>query len=185
MLQDTQRLMFTAVSLGQLDEIHGLHSLPEVDRFNTLGIPGSTAATRSLIHQWMEMQEAEPPTAYTFCIHHIETKEFIGLIGLKIGKPNYRLAELWYKLHPTHWNKGYATEAVSAILKMCFTGLHLHRIEAGCAVDNTASIKVLEKAGMIREGRKRALLPVRGQWLDNYFYAILENDYNNLTQQHE
>jgi len=57
--------------------------------------------------------------------------------------------------------------------------LQLHRIEAGCSVDNIASSKVLEKVGMTREGMKRKKLPIRGEWKDNYFYAILEDDFNN------
>lgn len=176
----TQRLLLSSLSLDYLNEIHQLHSLPEVDEFNTLGIPGSIEITKGIILQWLEKQEARPETLYVFCIKLIDTNEFIGLIGLKMGKPNYRTAELWYKLHPAHWGKGYAIEAVEEILKLSFNKLNLHRLEAGCAVDNLASIRVLEKAGMTREGRKREILPVRGQWLDNYFYAILESEYKNL-----
>jgi [ribosomal protein S5]-alanine N-acetyltransferase len=63
------------------------------------------------------------------------------------------------------------------LLDFSFNILKLHRIEAGCAVENTASIKVLEKAGMTREGMKRKKLPIRGDWKDNYFYAISEEDF--------
>jgi [ribosomal protein S5]-alanine N-acetyltransferase len=94
-----------------------------------------------------------------------------------LGVPNYQSGEVWYKLHKDFWGKGYATEAVTRILKFCFIDLNLHRIEAGCAVENVGSIRVLEKAGMTREGRKRKNLPIRGEWKDNYFYAILEEDF--------
>ena len=50
----------------------------------------------------------------------------------------------------------------------------MHRIEVGCAIENVASIRVLEKVGMTREGRKRQVLPIRANWIDNYFFAILE-----------
>jgi len=50
-------------------------------------------------------------------------------------------------------------------------------VEAGCAVDNLASVKVLEKSGFTREGRSRKLLPIRGEWADNYFYSILEEEF--------
>ena len=46
-----------------------------------------------------------------------------------------------------------------------------------CAVDNITSIKVLEKVGMTREEKKRKKLPIRGEWKDNYFYAILDEDF--------
>ncbi len=62
------------------------------------------------------------------------------------------------------------------MIQFGFKTLKLHRIEAGCAVENHASIKVLEKAGMIREGRGRQILPLKSGWADNFEYAILENE---------
>ena len=64
-----------------------------------------------------------------------------------------------------------------------FNTLGLHRIEAGAAVENTASHKVMEKAGMTREGMKRKNLPIRGEWKDAYFYSILEDEFR-LGQAH-
>jgi ribosomal-protein-alanine N-acetyltransferase len=49
-------------------------------------------------------------------------------------------------------------------------------MEAGCAVDNKGSFTVLEKAGMVREGRLRQVLPLKSGWSDNFEYSILESD---------
>ena len=57
-----------------------------------------------------------------------------------------------------------------------FETLKLHRIEAGTAVGNDRSIRVLERIGMKREGIRRKILPIRGEWVDNYHYAILDDD---------
>ncbi len=70
-----------------------------------------------------------------------------------------------------------ATEALERIIQFGFEDLKLHRIEAGCAVNNIASYKVMEKCGMIREAHRRKLLPLKSGWSDNYEYAILEEDY--------
>lgn len=94
-----------------------------------------------------------------------------------LGKANFKNAEVWHKILPEHWQQGFATEALTQLLNFGFTDLRLHRIEAGCAVENSASIKVLEKVGMTREGCKRKVLPIRGNWVDNYFYAILDTDF--------
>ena len=174
----SDRLIIKELSLASLDDIHQLHSLPQTDEFNTLGIPATLQITQILLSGWMELQNALPRLSYIFCIELIETNQFIGLIALNLGKPHYKIAETWYKIHPDFWQQGYATEALNKILQFGFIDLGLHRMEAGCAVENIASIKVLEKTGMIREGRKRKLLPIRGAWIDNYFYAILETDYN-------
>ncbi len=173
----TGRLNFRQVSKEDLNNIHALHSLPETDKFNTLGIPGTAQETEKIIYDWCSKQNAQPPASYIFCLELIDTKQFIGLIALNLGKPNYQTAEVWYKIHPDQWHNGYATEALSKILSFAFTNLKLHRIEAGCAVENIASIKVLEKLGMKKEGIKRKILPIRGEWKDNYFYAILEEDF--------
>ncbi len=47
--------------------------------------------------------------------------------------------------------KGFASEAVKALLNYGFKTLKLHRIEAGVATENVNSIKLLEKTGMQRE----------------------------------
>jgi RimJ/RimL family protein N-acetyltransferase len=156
---------------------HQLHSLPETDEFNTLGIPDTIQTTEFLIIEWIEQQKAIPRMSYIFCIKLIETNQFIGLIALNLGKINFKIAEVWYKIHPAYWRQGYTTEALRKFLEFGFFSLGLHRIEAGSAVENIASIKVLEKVGMTREGCKRQILPIRGRWVDNYFYSILETDF--------
>lgn len=177
MTLQTNRLSIRQLSITDIDNIHALHSLSETDEFNTLGIPETIHTTEKIINEWLVEQNAIPGTSYIFCIELISTKKFIGLISLNLGKTNYRTAEVWFKIHLDHWRKGYATEALTKLLDFGFNELKLHRIEAGCAVENIASGKVLEKVGMTREGMKRKILPIRGEWYDNYFYAILEEDF--------
>ncbi len=172
----TERLTIRPVTRHDIDFIHQLHSLPETDRYNTLGLPATIDDTAATLEGWLQEQQAIPAKRYTWIIENIEA-EFVGLAGIIMGKPKYLLADLWYKIHPDSWRKGYATEVVQHILKFAFKELHLHRIEAGCAVENTASARVMEKAGMKREGLRRKVLPIRGSWADAYSYAILDEDY--------
>lgn len=176
----SDRLTLREINEGDLDFIHQLHSLPEVDQYNTLGIPENKLATKKLMSEWLEAMVQTPKNRYVFLIEN-RNQEPIGLFGLNNGKPNYAKAEIWYKLHPHFWAKGFATEAVKMVLHFCFKELQLHRIEAGCAVGNTGSIRVLEKAGFIKEGRTRKLLPIRGEWHDNFGFAILEDDWQKIN----
>lgn len=172
----TDRLRLRFIERSDLDSIHKLHSLAETDEYNTLGIPDNIETTKAIIELWIGENKLKKISNYTFAIEDKLNKEFIGLFGLRIGKEKYRRAEVWYKIHFTWWNKGYATESLRAVINFGFETLKLHRIEAGCAVDNFGSIKVLEKAGMIREGRRRQILPLKSGWSDNFQYAILETD---------
>ncbi len=176
MKTETSKIQLRELVIGDLDNIHALHSLPETDRFNTLGIPENIGETEKPVESWIESQNKIPRKKYVFCIEDIE-KNFIGLLGINMGKPNYRKAEIWYKVHPSYWNNGLATDAVKAALQFCFEQLHLHRVEAGCAVANMASVKVLEKAGFVKEGIERKNLPIRGEWVDNYTFSILEEEF--------
>jgi RimJ/RimL family protein N-acetyltransferase len=174
----TKRLKLRELFPTDLEDIHQLHSLPETDRFNTLGIPGTIEVTKQLIEELLISKDELPRKKFVFCIE--KEKQFIGFGGINIGKPSYRNADIWFKIHPKYWNKGYATEAVNRILHFCFLDLKLHRVEAGCAVENFASKKVLEKVGMINEGLRRKNLPIRDEWVDNYEFAILETEFNPL-----
>jgi RimJ/RimL family protein N-acetyltransferase len=172
----TDSILLRELERKDLHWIHNLHSIPAVDKYNTLGIPSHLQQTENLVEEWLATQSAVPQTSYVFALEHLVTNEFVGLIALNLDKPTYKKGEVWYKIHPAHWKFGYATVALRRLLQFGFNELKLHRIEAVCAIDNTGSIRVLEKVGMTREGRKRRVLPIRGEWVDNYMYAILEDD---------
>ncbi len=167
---------FREIMLDDILKIHELNSFPEVDKYNTSGIPESIHDTENTILQYIQEQTENPRNRYAFLLENKQA-EFIGLIGIVLGKPKYFTAEIWYKIHPNFWNKGYATEIVKCVLSFCFNELKLHRVKAGCATENIGSIRVLEKNGFIREGFHKKVLPIRGVWTDNYEFAILEEDY--------
>ena len=168
----SKRLLLKSISKLDIQQIHKLHSQPMVDRFNTLGIPENLRDTENIIVLWLEGNDL------VFRIELKSNKSFIGLIALIPGNPKFKRAEVWYKVYPDFWNNGYGTEALQIILDYGFKELGLHRIEAGCAVENFGSIRVLEKVGMKREGRKRQVLPLKDGWSDSFEYAILSTDFN-------
>lgn len=162
--------------MTDLNSIHQLHSLPETNEFNTLGIPKNIDESKTIIEPWIAENKLSNIQQYTFAIETKTDKKFIGLFGLKLGNEKFKRGEVWYKIHTDYWKNGYATEALKAVINFGFEDLKLHRIEAGCAVKNIGSIKVLEKVGMIREGRRRQILPLDSGWSDNFEYSILETD---------
>ncbi|TCC99145.1 GNAT family N-acetyltransferase [Pedobacter hiemivivus] len=171
----TDRLIIRDLNEDDLDFIHVIHSHPEVQKYATLDIPESIDESKDYLRKYMEQQHHNPRKEYGFCVSLVN-QEPIGLIGLSNGLNKFKNAELWFKLHPKYWGKGYITEAAVLVLKFGFEKLLLHRIEAGVATENIASIRVLEKIGMQKEGMRRKILPIRGEWKDNFHYAVLEDD---------
>ena len=172
----TERLNLNPVSENDILNIFNLQSLEETAKFNTSGIPKNIDETKSTVKNWIIENNKENFEKLIFKVELRETNQFIGLIGINLGKKHYKNAEVWFQYDYKFWNKGYATESLRKVLDFGFQQLKLHRIEAGCAVENIGSISVLEKVGMQREAHTRKLLPLKSGWSDNYGYAILSTD---------
>ncbi|HMQ63075.1 MAG TPA: GNAT family N-acetyltransferase [Flavilitoribacter sp.] len=175
-LLETIRLVLAELTWDDLGNIHDLYSCPEVEEFNTIGIPEDLNMTKILIRSTVEAARSGDQKNFGWTINLKSSGMFIGEAGLSVTNDRFRMGEIYYNLLPEFWGQGFATEAVKTIIKFGFEELRLHRIEAGVTTDNQMSIKVLEKVGMTREGLKRKMLPIRGNWKDNYHYAILEED---------
>ncbi len=176
---ESERLLLRYLKKSDLRDMHELSCIPEVEKFNTMGIPDDISVTKAILKDRIHDNKRKNPTYMTFAVIEKTSKKFIGLFGIVLGAPKYKKAELWYKYHPDFWNKGMATEAVNAALDYCFDTLGLHRVEAGCAVENLASVRVIEKVGMKFEGTARQILPLESGWADGHSYAILNTDDRN------
>lgn len=172
----TVRLNLRPISESDIENVFELQSLEQTAQFNTSKVPIDINETKINVEKWIAENNEENIKHFNFAVELIDDNKFIGLIGLHLGKEHYKNAEVWFQYDYRFWNKGYATESLSKILDFGFETLKLHRIEAGCAVDNVGSVSVLEKVGMLREAHTRKLLPLKSGWSDNYGYAILSTD---------
>ncbi|MFK3935897.1 GNAT family N-acetyltransferase [Alkalihalobacillus sp. NPDC078783] len=85
--------------------------------------------------------------------------------------------EIGWIFNPSYYNKGFATEAALAVLTHAFKCMNVHRIIATCQPENPASYKIMEKLGMRREGYFKKCIPYQNDWWDEYYYAILREEY--------
>ncbi|MED3942225.1 GNAT family protein [Priestia megaterium] len=85
--------------------------------------------------------------------------------------------EIGWVFNALYHQKGYASEAAKAIVDYGFNTMKLHRIIATCPPENTSSYRVMEKIGMRREGYfKKCILTEKGWW-DEYYYAVLKEEW--------
>jgi len=87
-------------------------------------------------------------------------------------------AEIGWCLSPDHQGQGYAVEAVTELVRICFEDLGLRRLTAEAFADNVPSLRVMEKLGMRREAlhRRESLHRDLG-WVDGVTYAILRDEW--------
>lgn len=87
-------------------------------------------------------------------------------------------AELGWCLHPAYSGQGLATEAVEALIEICFDRLKLRRVTANCFADNVASWRLMERVGMRREVYTvQESLHRSGVWLDGMGYGLLADEW--------
>lgn len=129
--------------------------------------------TRTDADQWIPAANQEPVSQ---CAIVIEGRA-VGGIGIDFQSDIYRRgAELGYWLGKAFWRKGLMSRIVLQFVPECFRRFDLNRIEAGVFSTNTASMRILEKAGFTREGIRRQAIFKKDQIIDEHVYSILVNE---------
>ena len=172
----SKRLFLKEADWEDVEDFHLYFSNTKIHEFNTIILPETIDHTKGILAPFISDKMNNTRKLYTWAVKLPDNMQFIGEVGMTRSLNRFNLAEIYYGLLPNYWHQGYATEMVQRVVRFGFNYLKLHRIEAGVAKENLASIQVLEKSGFQREGLRRKLLPVRGEWMDSYLYAILEED---------
>jgi [ribosomal protein S5]-alanine N-acetyltransferase len=125
--------------------------------------------TQSFVYTCIVWQGEQPRSKYQLAITLAKTGELIGNIGLRRESASDPLADMGYELSPTHWGRGFATEAARAMIGWGFAEwAGLERIHAHCIAENEASARVLLRAGLRQEARLRD-----HQWFKERFWDVV------------
>ena len=132
--------------------MHRLRSDPEVIRYMEYLRSDSAAETWAWIQETVGHNLLKPRQSYNLVIKRRSDNRILGWIGIgqAAGEPP-GVFDFGYALLREFWGQGYATEALSAILKIGFERLGADRIFGECDSNNLASTRVMEKAGLRME----------------------------------
>lgn len=145
----TDRLLLRPMAPTDIHDVFRGLSDPEVIRH--YGVSFLTLEATKEQMDWYAALEADG-TGRWWAICSVSDRTFLGAIGLNNIVHAHRRGELGFWLLPTHWRKGYITEALPPVIDHAFNVLGLHRIMAEVETENTASASVLRRAGFMQEG---------------------------------
>jgi len=111
-----------------------------------------------------------------WALEHRADGRVVGRVQLSDWTRGDARAELSYALHRSYWGQGLMTETVAPAVAYGWHELELHRLGAVVLPYNTASIRILERLGMRREGTLRHHRRLWGEWVDVDVYAVLKDD---------
>jgi RimJ/RimL family protein N-acetyltransferase len=137
----------------------------------------SEPEARAFIEEQKMVQPGVPGQWFQIAIELKETGILVGDCALKIDEHDNRQAEIGYTLSRAYQGKGIASEAVSCLLDYAFRTLELHRVIAITDCENTASVALLERLGLCREGHFIQNVWFKGKWSDEYLYGMLQNEW--------
>lgn len=172
----TKRLLLRQFFVTDAPVVKELAGQREI-AYNTLLIPHPYE--QGFAERWITERQTDfqKGIGVTFAILIREARMVCGAIGLGINR-HHSHAELGYWVGVPFWNRGYCTEAATAVLDYAFTTLELNRVWAHHFSRNPASGRVLQKLGMTHEGCLRKHIFKWGEYLDVEQYGILRSEWS-------
>lgn len=177
---ETLALRLAPVTAADAGWLQGVMAKPEVNS-TTLIVP--TPCPPDFARYWVQDSLAKDASgrARTFCLFEKEGGRPVGSVFLLLN-PDHDHAELGYFVDPTSWGKGYGSEAAEAVVRFAFQTLGLNRVFAVHFSENIASGRVMQKAGMSHEGRRRQHIRKNGDFIDIEQYGVLKVEWERLAR---
>ncbi|HXV78280.1 MAG TPA: GNAT family N-acetyltransferase [Candidatus Binatia bacterium] len=168
---ETKRLRLRKPVLQDADEIFQKYAQdPEVTKYLTWRPNRNIRETRDFLAACLRAWDRDK--SFHWVIERKTGRELLGMITARVDDQKW---ELGYVLARSYWGKGYMTEVLKGLVDWALKQEEIYRIWSVCDVDNFASARVMEKAGMKREGvlRRWSMHPtISDEPRDSYCYAI-------------
>lgn len=173
---ESRRLLLRPVIEKDLDDFFEYRSKPEVARYQ-LWEPFERQQSLDYILKFKDSVPGIPGQWFQMGIVLKEENKLIGDCAIKLLEHEPRIAEIGCNLSPAYQRKGYAGEALSMMLDHFFMKTDLHRVVGIADCENLASVRLLERLNMRREGHFIQDIWFKGKWGDEYSYAILKDEW--------
>lgn len=144
----TDRLLLRELEESDSENMLLLSSDPEVTKYMDYIIFKNGTEAKKWVKEKVYNNQI-PRSSYNFVIELKDNNEFVGWIGIgESNNPTKGNSDFGYAILGKYWGKGIATEALRAVIDFVWKETKANKIYGECQIQNIASIKVMEKAGM-------------------------------------
>lgn len=165
----TARLTLREFVKSDFDAVYAYSSDPRVTRYLFFG-PRDQDATAEYLEGLLASQRERPRTRFELAVQENASERVIGACDLTFIE--HKVVDLGYMLGIGDWGKGYATEISLALVDAAFSDLRADRVISTVDVNNSASIRVLEKIGMRWEAVYRKHRRAKNRWWDCHLFVL-------------
>jgi RimJ/RimL family protein N-acetyltransferase len=171
----TGRLVLRRFRPSDAETLAAYRSDPDVARYQSWTAPVTLEQARVIVAS-LAAGDPEQPGWFQYAVERTEDRLHIGDVGVYLYE-NRRQAEIGFTLGPAYQGRGYAGEAVRAVLDHLFRVRGLHKVSAEADARNAASARLLERVGFTREGLRRSQTWIKGEWTDDLLYGLLADEW--------
>lgn len=172
-----ERVLLRPFVESDFDAVFDMQSRPELVRYLMWDVKDRDATRKFLDRRIQQTAIDGDDTAIVLAATIPPSDLVIGEFMLRLQSAEHRQGDIGWSLHPDAQGHGYATEASRELVRIGFEDLGLHRITADADPRNTGSLRIMERLGMRREADYRDVLFLKGEWVDEVHYAILEDEW--------
>ncbi|GID62819.1 N-acetyltransferase [Actinoplanes cyaneus] len=175
MLMATERLILRRFRASDAPTLAEYRSDPAVARYQSWDAPFPLEKAELAVRNFAASSPDEPGW-FQYAIEHAAERTLVGDVGVRLHD-NLKQAEIGFTLATAYQGKGFATEAVSAVLDRLFRLQGVHRVMGECDARNTRSAALMERLGFTREGLLRQQTFIKGEWTDDLLFGILASEW--------
>lgn len=143
----TERLRLRRSRPQDAEAISAYRSDPEVNRYQGWERT-DVEGVRAEIVEMLGREPGEPGGWVQFSVEEREAGRLVGDVGLAAVEGEPGVFKVGYTIAPAHQGRGYATEAIRALVDLAFDTLGARAVRAHADAENAPSIRVAEKVGM-------------------------------------
>jgi RimJ/RimL family protein N-acetyltransferase len=174
----TKRLALRPLSMADADALLSYRSLPDVCRYVPFEPMTAKVVAEKIETTWARRTIDDEGQHLNLGVELRDTGELVGDVMLAWHSREHGRGEIGYVFHPDHGGRGYATEAMHAILHLGFDDLGLHRVIARIDARNDASGRVCERLAMRAEAHLIQNEWFKGEWTDEVDYGLLNEEWH-------
>ncbi len=174
---ETPRLVLRPFTIEDYDDAFGYHCRADVVRYLYWEPPTPEEFREVLARRAGRTTLDREGDGLNLAVVPRDVDRVIGDVTLFWCSEQHRQGEIGFVFHPAFQDRGYAFEASQAMLRLGFQDLCLHRIAGRLDSRNTSSAHLLERLGMRREAHLVENEHVKGEWVDEVVYGLLDRDW--------
>jgi aminoglycoside 6'-N-acetyltransferase len=173
----TARLVVRRFRPADVPTFAAYRSDPEVARYQSWDVPFSEEQAEQFVDGLSEDDPDTPGSWFQFAVAEADSGTHIGDVAAYVDADEPRQARVGVTLAADAQGRGYGAEALARFLDYLLVDRGKHRVTADCDARNVGSAKLLDRVGMRREAHHLRSSWWKGEWTDEYVYAVLADDW--------